>query len=250
MGDLSGVAAVVTGGAQGIGEGVARALFEAGAAVVVGDVDATSLDAMVERMAAHGCEVHPVVADVTREQDAEALAAAAESRGRLGVWVNNAGITRPGMVWDMSLEDFRTVVDVHLVGTFLGTRCAARRMRAADEGGSIINVTSSAGLQGTIGQVNYAAAKGGIAALTRSAARELAKHRVRVNAVAPVAATPMTEKIRTDERLSTRYLAQIPMGRFAEPVEVSSAFVFLASPSASYITGQTLCVDGGLYMVT
>ena len=113
-----------------------------------------------------------------------------------------------------------------------------------------MNVTSSAALNGTIGQINYSAAKGAVTAMTKSAARELARHRIRVNAVAPIAATPMTEKLRTDEKLSARYLSQIPLGRFGEPAEVAEAFVYLASPESSYVTGQVLCVDGGLYMVS
>ena len=117
-------------------------------------------------------------------------------------------------------------------------------------GGSILNVTSSAGLQGTIGQINYSAAKGAVIAMTKSAAKELARHNIRVNAVAPVAATPMTEKLRTDEKLSGRFLDQIPLRRFGEPGEIAGAFTYLAHPSASYITGQVLSIDGGLYMAS
>jgi 3-oxoacyl-[acyl-carrier protein] reductase len=116
--------------------------------------------------------------------------------------------------------------------------------------GVILNVTSSAGLQGTIGQINYSAAKGAITAMTKSAAKELARYNIRVNAVAPVAATPMTEKLRTDEKLSGLYLKQIPLGRFGEPGEIAAAFVYLASPQASYVTGQVLSIDGGLYMAS
>jgi 3-oxoacyl-[acyl-carrier protein] reductase len=154
------------------------------------------------------------------------------------------------MLHKMSVGDFDAVLSVHCRGTFLGLRAAARSMISAGNGGSILNVTSSAGLQGTIGQINYSAAKGAITAMTKSAAKELARHGIRVNAVAPVAATPMTEKIRTDEKLSERYLASIPLGRFGEPDEISSAFVYLASDAAAYITGQTLCIDGGLYMAS
>ena len=111
-------------------------------------------------------------------------------------------------------------------------------------------MTSSAGLQGTLGQINYSAAKGAITAMTKSAAKELARHGIRVNAVAPVAATKMTEKIRTDEKLSDQYLRQIPLRRFGEPEEIAAAFVYLASDEASYVTGQVLSIDGGLYMAS
>ena len=187
-------------------------------------------------------------------RDEDAVQAAADrclaEYGPPAVWVNNAGISRPALVQNMSLADFAAVLEVHVHGTFLGIRAAARQMIENGLGGVILNVTSSAGLQGTIGQINYAAAKGAITAMTKSAAKELARHRIRVNAVAPVAATPMTEKIRTDEKLQQRYLSNIPLGRFAEPDEVSSAFRYLASPAASYVTGQVLCIDGGLYMAS
>lgn len=109
-------------------------------------------------------------------------------------------------------------------------------------------MTSSAGLDGTIGQINYSAAKGAIIAMTKSGARELGRWNIRVNAVSPAAATPMTEKLRTDEKLSEKYLARVPLGRWAEPNEVARAFTFLASNDSSYVTGQVLCADGGVYM--
>jgi 3-oxoacyl-[acyl-carrier protein] reductase len=154
------------------------------------------------------------------------------------------------MLHKMTVDDFDLVVRVHARGTFLGIGAAARAMIDAGLGGSILNVTSSAGLQGTIGQINYAAAKGAIIAMTKSAAKELARYDIRVNAVAPVAATPMTEKLRTDEKLSAKFLDQIPLRRFGELDEVASAFTYLAQPNAAYITGQVLSVDGGLYMAS
>ncbi len=246
---LRGVA-VVTGAGQGLGRAVAEAMAAAGAHVVVSDLAAGAADETAALISAGGGAASVFAADVADEVAVDALAEHASEHGELRVWVNNAGITRPAMLHKMSVGDFDAVLSVHCRGTFLGLRAAARSMISAGNGGSILNVTSSAGLQGTIGQINYSAAKGAITAMTKSAAKELARHGIRVNAVAPVAATPMTEKIRTDEKLSERYLASIPLGRFGEPDEISSAFVYLASDAAAYITGQTLCIDGGLYMAS
>ena len=176
--------------------------------------------------------------------------AAAEAFGTPRVWVNNAGVSRPAMLHKMTADDFDLVLRVHARGTFLGLRQASRQMLEAGVDGVILNVTSSAGLQGTIGQINYAAGKGAVIAMTKSAAKELGRYNIRVNSVAPVAATPMTEKLRTDEKLSARFLDQIPLRRFGEPDEVTSAFTYLASDAASYVTGQVLSIDGGLYMVS
>jgi 3-oxoacyl-[acyl-carrier protein] reductase len=150
----------------------------------------------------------------------------------------------------MEVSDFDLVVRVHARGTFLGIREAARRMKDFSIAGSIINVTSSAGLDGTVGQINYSAAKGAVISMTKSAARELGKWNIRVNSVSPAAATPMTEKLRTVEKLSQRYLARVPLGRWAEPSEVAHVFAFLASDDSSYVTGQVLCADGGVYMAS
>lgn len=248
--DLTGRAAVVTGAAQGIGLAVARALGAAGAGVVLVDVDEDRVAAAADDLRGAGHQAVGVAADVSDEDAVERAAEAATDLGELAVWVNNAGVTRPAMLHKMTAEDFDLVLRVHARGTFLGIRAAARRMKDAGTHGSIINVTSTAGLNGTIGQINYAAAKGAITAMTKSAARELGRYGIRVNAVSPAAATEMTETIRSDERFARQYLDRIPLGRWAEPEEVANAFLFLAGSPSDYVTGQVLCIDGGSYMAS
>jgi 3-oxoacyl-[acyl-carrier protein] reductase len=245
--ELDGRVAVVTGAAQGIGRAVAAALAAHGARVALLDRDAEGVRAAAAELGAL-----PIVCDVGDEGAVEEAADTAERElGPLAVWVNNAGLIRPSMLTAMSADDFDLVMRVHARGTVLGLRAASRRM-ARDGGGgsSIVNVTSSAGLDGTIGQINYAAAKGAIVAMTKSAAKELGRVGIRVNAVSPAAATPMTEQIRTDERFAGKYLDKIPLRRWAEPDEVAEAFVFLAGATSRYVTGQVLCVDGGTYMAS
>jgi 3-oxoacyl-[acyl-carrier protein] reductase len=251
MRELEHLKVVVTGAGAGIGRAVALAFASKGSSVAVADVDATASAGVSDEInGAGGCSIS-VPTDVTSEGDISRLAdVAEESFDGITTWINVAGITRPAMLLKMTAEDFSLVLDVHVRGTFLGTREAARRMVARECQGSIINVTSAAGLQGTIGQVNYSAAKGAITSLTKSAAKELARYAIRVNGVAPVAATDMTETLRTDPRFAERFLAQIPLGRVADPEEVAGLFLFLASPQASYMTGQIVCVDGGLYMAS
>jgi 3-oxoacyl-[acyl-carrier protein] reductase len=192
---------------------------------------------VAKEIVAAGGLAEPCRVDVADEAAVVALADTAEQVfGPVAVWVNNAGVSRPAMLHKMEVADFDLVLGVHARGTFLGLREAARRMIASRTAGVIVNVTS--------------AAKGAVTAMTKSGAKELGRYGIRVNAVAPLAATPMTEKVRTDERFSARYLAQVPLARWGEPDEIAGAFTFLASPEGAYVTGQVLCVDGGLYMAS
>jgi 3-oxoacyl-[acyl-carrier protein] reductase len=245
--DLTGRSALVTGAAGGIGSAVAGALARAGAAVLVTDVDEAAATAVAGKLTAAGLHAEGAALDVGDRAAADAAAsrAAGLTGGTLHILVNNAGVTAPAMFEKLDEESFRRLLDIHVLGAFHCAQ-AALPFLPTNGTGRIINVTSSAGLTGTLGQVNYSAAKAGIIGLTKSLARELARKNILVNALAPLAATPMTETIRTDPKFAERMLARIPLGRWAEPEEVAGAFVFLASDAASFITGQILPVDGGL----
>ncbi|MFV0534856.1 MAG: SDR family NAD(P)-dependent oxidoreductase [Cumulibacter sp.] len=241
MGKLDGRIAVVTGAAQGIGLAVAKDFVAHGAKVALVDAN----EQIGDIAAKLGDSARGFIGDVSKRGDMrQVMLETNDLWGPPNVLVANAGITRPAMMWKMTDEQWDAVLNVHLKGSWICTQEALTYMRE-QRFGRLIYVTSSAGINGTIGQCNYAAAKGGILALMRSAAKELADIGITANAVSPAAATPMTEVIRTDERFKDVYRDRIPMKRWAEPEEISPTFSFLASDESSYMTGQTLTVDGG-----
>ena len=246
MFSLDGRSALVTGAGNGIGAAVARAYAAAGAAVLATDLDKDAAAEVAAGIVQDGGRAESAVLDVRNEGQAAAAAeqAAGLTGGVLHILVNNAGAIAPAMFAKMTKENFDFVLGVHVGGTFVVSQAALPYL--ADDGtGRIINVTSAAGLVGTIGQVNYGAAKAAIIGMTKSLAKELARRSITVNAIAPLAATTMTENIRSNEKLAEKTLARIPLGRWAGPDEIAATFVFFASDAASYITGQVLPVDGG-----
>jgi len=250
MGRLEGKAAVITGGGRGIGRSICLAFAKEGADVIVNyaskDQPAQEVVEMVKKM---GRKAVAVKGNVAIKADAERIIQTAiDSFGKIDILVNNAGVSKPNMLYKMTEEQWNEVLDIHLKGPFLCIQAASKYMMEKKYG-KIVNVTSAAGVSGTKGQINYSSAKGGIIALTKSAARELAGYGITVNVISPgYVSTDMTEKIRTDPKLKEIYTGRILLGRFSEPEEVAPTFVFLASDESNYITGQLFCVDGGLGM--
>lgn len=240
--------AIVTGGSRGIGRAVAVRLAKDGMNLVINYRGNSAAAEETERMCRElGAAVLLVQGDVSRAEDCEKLTAQAkEAFGRVDVLVNNAGITRDGLLARMTEEDFRAVLDVNLVGPWNMMK-AVNRIMMKQRYGRIVNLSSVTGLMGNMGQTNYAAAKAGILGMTKSYAREVAGRGITVNAVAPgFIDTDMTEAM--PEGAKDKIITGIPMGRTGKPEDVAEAVAFLASEQAGYITGEVLRVDGGMAM--
>ena len=244
---FEGRVSIVTGASQGIGEVLARDLADEGATVILADVQREKLEAVAGAIAAAGGRAEAHVVDVADATGVErTVAAVVAAHHRIDHLVNNAGITRDGLLMRMKEEDWDLVLRVNLKGTFNFSKAVLRTMVAA-RSGRIVNVASVAGLMGNAGQTNYAASKAGVIALARSLAREVGARGITVNAVAPgFIATAMTDGL--PEEVKAAYLEIIPLKKFGLPKDVSNAVKFLLSEDASYITGQVVSVNGGMYM--
>jgi len=244
---LSDKVAIVTGASRGIGRAIALALAAQGAKVVASARNAEALTQLVEEIKAEGGDALAVVGDVALEDDANNLVKqAVEAYGQVDVFVNNAGITRDGLLLRMKNDDWDAVLDTNLKGAFLCTRAVAKVM-SKQRSGRIINISSVVGEMGNAGQANYCASKAGLLGLTKSVARELARRNVTVNAITPgFITTEMTEDM--TEKAQEAMTEQIPLGRPGSAADVANAVIFLASDQSAYITGQVLGVNGGMYM--
>jgi len=245
MFELTGKVAVVTGAARGIGRAIAWALASRGALVVPTDAVVSSPDVGDSPAPGSGRIADLVRMNVTEAADVEAVfAGVLAEHGRLDILVNNAGITRDQLLMRMKREEWDRVLEVNLTGAFVCSQAVLRPMMK-QRSGAIVNIASIVGIAGNAGQANYSASKGGMIALTRTTAKELAKRNIRANAIAPgFIKTKMTDKLSPE--LIEKMKEHIGLGRLGEPQDIANVAVFLVSDASSYVTGQTIVVDGGL----
>ena len=247
MSHLTGKVALVTGASQGIGRAIALDLAKHGATVALAARSLDKLESLAAEITSAGGTARAFALDVTSEDSIKSCAKAVlADLGACHILVNNAGITRDGLALRMKLADFEDILRANLTGSFLLTQAVISSMMKA-RWGRVINITSVVGETGAAGQANYAASKAGLIGLTKSLAREFASRNITINAVAPgFISTAMTDALTDDQKSSI--LAQVPLGRYGTVDDIASAVTFLASDAASYITGHTLDVNGGMYM--
>ena len=245
--DFTGKKALVTGSGGGIGKSIALLLADMGADIVVNDVSIDNAQQTAKEVISKGRKAIVSNANVVNDtQVREMFESIASEFGRIDILVNNAGITKDSLLMDMEEEQWDQVMDVNLKGVVLCCRYAAKMM-SEQQYGKIINISSASGQIGNIGQVNYAASKGGVISITKTLAKELARYQINVNAVAPgFIKTPMTQTV--PEKVEKYLIGQIPLRRAGEPEEIANAIAFLASDMSEYITGQVLSVNGGMYV--
>jgi len=246
VGILDNKVAIVTGGARGIGHAIALALADAGANIVITDIKIPdTIQNTIDRIQAKGRKCVVFQSDVTKADDVKSVVEKIITEfGRIDILVNNAGITRAGLLLRMSEEDWDMVINVNLRGTFNMTKATIRHMMS-QRSGKIINIASVVGITGNAGQANYSASKAGVIGFTKSMAKELASRNIQVNAIAPgYIETDMTSKLTEAQRKAITDF--IPLKRTGKPEEVAELAVFFASSGSDYMTGQVICVDGGL----
>lgn len=247
--DLTGQVALVTGSRRGLGKSIAMRLADAGADIVINDIlpGQEEAEATAAEIRALGRRAIAICGDVSNPDDATAMIEQAwTAMGKIDILVNNAGITRDNLLIRMSDDEWQSVININLSGSFYCTRAAAKRMMKARYG-RIINISSVIGLMGNAGQANYAASKAGIIGLTMANAKELAPRNITVNAIAPgFIVSAMTDKLPDD--VKAKYIEAIPLGRLGTADDVANAVLFYSSPLAAYTTGHVLNVDGGMVM--
>ncbi len=244
---LAGKVALVTGAAQGIGKSIVLLLARNGADIVISDINPVKAEETANEVQAIGRKTMAIKVNVADLEEVERMVQAIiEKFGRIDILINNAGITRDKLILRMTEEDWDAVLDVNLKGTFNCTKAVIRHM-SKQKGGKIINIASVSGEMGNAGQANYSASKAGVIGFTKTIAREFAQRGINVNAIAPgYIQTPMTDAL--SEKVKEELRRMIPLERLGQPEDVAQAVLFLVSEASSYITGQVLNVNGGIYM--